>query len=272
MLKGSHLATLAGTVWNPSQYLKFSDHRIRPALELLERVNVDSPRLIYDLGCGSGNITKIISNRWHSATIFGLDNSDEMLAKASTEKSKIQWIKNSIENWSPDELADLIYSNSTLHWINRHEELFPKLLSSLKQGGCLAIQMPLSWEMPSHRLMRETLSNGGKDFRPIGTKELRDSISLNWVKSTSWYYDIISKYTTHIDMWETEYLQVLVGDDPVLEWVKGTGLRPILNTLEDKDREIFLFEYRKRLRKAYPTSANGCTLFPFKRLFMVAVV
>ena len=177
-----------------------------------------------------------------------------------------------IGNWSPHKPVDLIYSNSTLHWLNQHNQLFPKLLGLLKKGGCLAVQMPLSWGMPSHRLMRETLSNGGINGAAIGTEELRKAVDRKWVEDKEFYYDILSQQAAQIDIWETEYLQILKGENPVFEWVKSTGLRPILNTLEDEDKARFLTEYRKRLGKVYAVKSNGCTLFPFRRLFIVAVI
>ena len=272
MLEKLHQATFAGTRWNPEQYLKFSNQRIRPALELLERIQIKSPQVIYDLGCGSGDIAKIMSERWSFATVYGLDSSEEMLKKAATEKSRVKWVKHDIGNWFANEPIDLIYSNSALHWLTQHDRVFPKLLGMLTKGGCLAVQMPLSWGMPSHRLMRETLANGGVNGEPIGTEELRKAIARKWVEDKEFYYEIISKQATQIDIWETEYLHILEGEDPVLEWVRGTGLRPILNTLEDNDKARFLSEYQKSLRKAYPMLANGRTLFPFRRLFIVAVV
>ena len=272
MLDKLHQATFAGTHWNPEQYLKFSNQRLRPALELLERIQIKSPQVIYDLGCGSGDIARIMSERWSSATVYGLDSSDEMLKKAATDKSRVKWVKDNISNWSANEPIDIIYSNSALHWLTQHDRVFPKLLGMLTKGGCLAVQMPLSWGMPSHRLMRETLANGGVNGKPLGTEELRKAIARKWVEDKEFYYEIISKQATQIDIWETEYLHILEGEDPVLEWVRGTGLRPILNTLKDEEKEIFLSEYRKRLREAYPVIANNRTLFPFRRLFIVAIV
>ncbi len=267
-----HQGTLAGTLWNPQQYLQFSNYRIRPALDLLERMPITSPNLIYDLGCGTGNITSIIAERWSSATVYGLDNSDEMLKTTSAQESRVRWVKHDISNWSTNEPIDLIYSNSTLQWLNQHDQLFSKLLGMLNPGGCLAVQMPLSWGMPSHRLMRETLANGGTNGEAIGTEELRKAVAHKWVQDKNFYYELISKHAVKIDIWETEYLHILEGENPVLEWVRGTGLRPILNTLGDEDKTRFLAQYRERLRKAYPVSANGRTLLPFRRLFIVAIV
>ncbi len=267
-----HQGRIAGSSWDPSQYLKFSDHRLRPALELLDRVHLESPGLIYDLGCGAGNVTRIISERWPDAIVYGLDNSREMLEKAAAEPGRVQWVEADAHTWNPAEPADLIFSNATLHWVEGHRDLFPRLAGSLKAGGRLAVQMPLSWGAPSHSLMRETLANGGPDGNPLGSEELRQAVARDWVESASDYYDLLAGCSRTLDIWETEYLQILDGDDPVLEWVKGSGLRPILNGLEDSERELFLADYARRLRLAYPMRADGRTLYPFRRLFIVASI
>jgi trans-aconitate 2-methyltransferase len=250
----------------------FADHRLRPALELLDRVSLKSPKLIYDLGCGTGNVTRIMAERWPEATVYGLDNSPEMLEKAASEPGPVQWIEADLRNWSPAEPPDLIYSNATLHWVEGHRDLFPRLAGFLTAGGCLAVQMPLSWGAPSHRLMRETLTRGGPDGNPLGTEELRQSVARDWVEDATVYYDLLTDHARRLDIWETEYLQILEGDDPVLEWMKGSGLRPVLNGLDDGERAHFLAEFARRLRVAYPARADGRTLYPFRRLFIVAIV
>lgn len=265
-----HQAQIAGTSWNPHQYLKFADQRLRPALELLDRVNVADPQLIYDLGCGAGNITRILAERWPAATVIGIDNSPEMLAKAAAQPGSVQWQAADIAHWQPATPPDLIYSNATLHWVTDHHELFPRLIRTLKPGGCLAVQMPLSWDLPSHRLMRETLADGGPNGHPLGSAELRQAVARKWVADPAVYYDLLAGLTTQLDIWSTEYLQVLNGADPVLEWVKGTGLRPILNGLDDHEREVFRTAYAERLRATYPQRSDGQTLYPFERLFIVA--
>lgn len=269
MSKQVHQGEVAGTRWDPNQYLKFSDHRLRPALELLGRVPLDAPGVIYDLGCGSGNITRLIAARWPSATVYGLDNSPDMLTKAASEPSGIRWVEADIRHWSPDHTPDLIYSNATLQWVDDHHELMPRLLGLLAPGGCLAVQMPLSWDMPSHRLMRETLANGGTGGAPIGDERLRAAVARKWVEDAQIYYDLLSGRARAVDIWATEYLQVLEGEDAVLEWVKATGLRPILNGLDDADRAAFLVAYQQRLRETYPVRQDGRTLYPFRRLFIV---
>jgi len=270
-------AAIAGTHWDPGQYLKFSDHRLRPALELLARVPLASPQQIYDLGCGPGQVTRVIAERWPAATVYGVDNSQEMLAQAaaaggSGPTGSINWRAADVATWQPDGAPDLIYSNATLHWVGDHAALFPRLVRFLRPGGCLAVQMPLSWAAPSHRLMRETLANGGADGGTLGSAELRRALATDWVAPAASYYDLLAGCTRSVDVWETEYLQILAGPDPVLEWVKSTGLRPILEALGDSERAVFLAEYAARLRAAYPVRADGRTLYPFKRIFFVATI
>jgi len=264
------LDRLIGSSWDPAQYTKFADHRLRPAIDLLNHVSLVSPRLVVDLGCGTGNVTRLLAERWPSAAVQGLDNSSEMLEKARTETGEIHWREANIVDWAPDEKPDLIYSNAVLHWVDGHTVLFPRLIEYLNDGGCLAVQMPLSWDAQSHRLMRETLADGGVDGKTIGDEALREALARQWVEDTGFYYDLLAGRVRVLDIWETEYLQVLDGMDPVLEWVKSTGLRPILKALSDTEREIFLAEYRRRLCEAYPCRNDGRTLYPFRRLFIVA--
>jgi trans-aconitate 2-methyltransferase len=267
-----HQRNAAGTSWDPNQYTLFSDHRLRPALELLDRVPLPAPKLIYDLGCGTGNVTQLIAQRWPDAAVIGVDNSPEMLAKARSLDDSITWIEADIADWQPDGAPDLIYSNATLHWLDRHDALVPRLVGLLAPGGCLAVQMPQSWPLPSHRLMRETLAHGGPDGAPIGPADLREALDHVWVHDAAFYFDLLSPLAQEIDIWETEYLQILEGDDPVLEWVSGTGLRPVLNGLDDADRAMFLARYTAELREAYPKRDRGQTLYPFRRLFIVTTV
>ncbi len=265
-----HQGEVAGTHWDPNQYLKFADHRLRPALELLGRVPLAAPRVVYDLGCGSGHIARLMSQQWPSATVYGLDQSPEMLAQAAAEPSSVHWLEANIRDWVPREAPDLIYSNATLQWLDDHRDLFPRLMGYVNPGGCLAVQMPLSWDMPSHRLMRHTLEHGGPDGTAIGDDTVLAAVRRKWVEDAEVYYDLLSPLGQQLDIWETEYLQVLAGEDPVLEWVKGTGLRPILNGLGEADRQVFLDAYQQALRDAYPQRTDGQTLYPFRRLFIVA--
>lgn len=263
--------TASGT-WSPDQYLKFSDHRLRPALELLERVPLTAPEVVYDIGCGAGEIARLMAERWPSASVTGLDSSANMLTKAATTPSRVRWVQDDIAAWQPEDAPDLIYSNATLQWITGHSTLFPRLVSFLRPGGVLAVQVPLSWGMPSHVLMRKTLDDGGPGGSRLGTDELRQGVARKWVDDADEYYDLLVGQTRSLDIWETEYLQILSGDNPVLEWVKGTGLRPILDGLNDAERQTYLTEYAARLRATYPMRPDGHILYPFRRLFIVATV
>lgn len=263
---------ISSTRWNPGQYLIFGGHRLRPAIELIERIPLESPAIIYDLGCGTGNVTRILTERFRSARVYGLDHSSEMLKKAAAEPSVITWIEEDIEDWVPEGTPDLIFANASLHWITHHEIIFPKLVGYLSSGGCLAVQMPLSWDFHSHRLMRETLVNGGPGGKPLGSAELMQIVNRKWVGEAQEYYDLLASCVRSLDIWETEYLQVLEGEDPVFEWVKATGLRPILGSLQDDQLLEFIEEYKKRLHIAYKISVAGHTLYPFRRLFIVGVV
>ena len=252
--------------WDPQLYLKFSDHRARPALDLLARVPLDAPRLAVDLGCGAGNVTRAIAARWPQATVWGVDSSKAMLVKAAQAPSRIRWIEADVGKWNPRKEPDLIYSNATLHWILDHDVLFPRLFGALNAGGCLAVQMPRNWNAPSHRLMREAL-----DDLKLGSAGLKRYVGRVWVEDPHFYYDLLAPRAKSLDVWETEYQHVLEGDDPVLEWVRSTGLRPILEELNPKEKAAYLEEYAGRLRKAYPKRTDGRTLYPFRRLFIVAL-
>lgn len=263
---------MSATRWDPEQYLRFADHRLRPALELLTRVPLATPAVVYDLGCGAGNVTRVLAERWPAARIIGVDSSHDMLAEAASTGAGIAWVEADLASWRPDAPPDVVYSNAALHWLGDHAELFPRLLGCLRPGGCLAVQMPLSWHLPSHRLMRETLAAGGPGGGTLGTDGLRSAAARNPVGDPSWYYDLLVGRARTVDVWTTEYLQILDGDDPVLAWVKGTGLRPILHALADDERAVFLADYTRRLHSAYPPRADGRTLYPFQRLFIVATV
>ena len=292
-----HQRDLAGESWNPQQYLMFADHRLRPAQDLLARIPLSSPAAVYDLGCGSGNVTRLLAQRWPNAVITGVDNSPEMLAQAQTAAdadagaaplapitqtaaasdagvvaaASIRWQQGDLADWQPDAAPDLLYSNAVIQWVPDHRALVPRLWELLPSGGCLAVQAPLSWDMPSHRIMRQTLADGGPGGAPIGTPELRRAVGNRWVQDADFYYDLLAPQAAHLDVWTTEYQHILTGADPVLEWVTGTGLRPILNGLGDGDRARYLGEYRRRLNAAYPRREDGSTLYPFRRLFFVAI-
>jgi trans-aconitate 2-methyltransferase len=250
--------------WDPAQYLKFADHRLRPAIDLLNRVALEAPGEIYDLGAGAGNVTRLIRERWPGARVTGVDDSPAMLARAAATAPAITWQQADLGAWTPPRPADLIYSNAALHWLTGHERLFPALLGGLAPGGVLAVQMPRNFGAPSHTLISEAARSG--PWRATLEPLLRPAP----VAEPAVYYDVLAPKTAALDIWETEYLQVLEGRDPVKEWTKGTWLRPLLDALAEPDRGRFEARYAELVARAYPPRADGRTLFPFRRLFIVA--
>lgn len=251
--------------WNPDQYLKFAQPRLRPALDLLARIGLERPRRIFDLGCGTGNTTRLLLERWPDADVTGVDDSAEMLAKAAEAPTRIRWVRQSLATWEPGEPADLIYSNAVLHWLSDHARLFPALVDALAPGGVLAVQMPRNFLAPSHTFIYETARAGAWRDR------LEPLIAPPPVAEPHVYYSLLESRASSLDIWETEYLHALEGEDPVKEWTKGTWLKRFLDALDEPQRSEFEAEYARRLRRAYPPAPNGKTLFPFRRLFIVLV-
>jgi len=252
--------------WNPGQYLKFGDQRLRPALELLARIDLENPKRVCDLGCGPGNVTPYLKARWPQSQISGLDSSANMLAKAAASDPAVTWLKADIADWAADQPYDLIYSNAALQWLGDHDSLFPRLLKQLAPGGVLAVQMPRNFDAPSHTGMREAALSGP------WSEALRPHLRFDPVARPEHYWDILTQAGAEVDIWEVDYLQVLQGEDAVVQWTLGTALKPLLDALEEPWRGQFLEDYRRRMAEAYPRRPGGETLFPFRRLFMVARV
>ncbi|HEY1726333.1 MAG TPA: methyltransferase domain-containing protein [Steroidobacteraceae bacterium] len=249
--------------WNPEQYLKFSQPRLRPALDLLARVAADDPRSVYDLGCGTGNVTAILAKRWPRAALVGVDDSAAMLAQAAKSLPQVRWLQQNLADWQPDAPADVIFSNAALHWLPDHAQLLPALVRKLASGGVLALQMPRNFAAPSHLLIATTVRAG-----PWRSK-LEPLLRAAPVAEPSAYYGYLASLAASLDIWESEYLQVLTGQDPVKEWTKGTWLTQFLQRLDSAESAAFEADYAQRLRSAYPPRADGSTLFPFRRLFIV---
>ena len=254
--------------WNPDLYRRHAGPRLQPALDLMARIDAASPRSVVDLGCGTGGVTRILAERWPEAQVTGLDSSAAMLAKAraGTPVPGVTWLEADIASWRPEGELDVVYSNAALHWVADHASLFPRLVSTLAPGGTLAVQMPKSWDQPSHRLMRDVLDSG--EIGPLGDAALRERMGRPPTLEPGDYLDLLQRPDRRVELWITEYVHVLEGEDPVLEWVTATGLRPVLDALGEPELGRFLAEYRRRLREAYPRRADGTTLFPFRRLFL----
>ncbi|HXY99164.1 MAG TPA: methyltransferase domain-containing protein [Stellaceae bacterium] len=257
--------------WDPTLYLKFGDERLRPGFELLARIGELPAGPLYELGCGTGVHARAIAQRWPDRALTAIDRSAEMLAKAATEPAPIRWLEADIALWSAPEKAALIFSNATLQWLGGHARLFPHLLRQLVPGGVLAVQMPRNFDQPSHVLMRETAAAGPWAAKLQSVVGSATVLREDPVAPPEWYYDLLARLAPGgLDFWETEYLHVLEGEDPVLQWVSGTALRPVTEALAGAEREAFLAAYDAKLRLAYPRRADGKTLLPFRRLFLLA--
>lgn len=250
--------------WNPDQYLMFSGHRLRPALDLLLRIPDFPARHVADLGAGAGNVTKLLQERWPEADVTAVEGSAEMVATGRTAARGVSWVQADLGAWQAPKQFDVIYSNAALHWLPEHDKLFPRLIASVAPGGILAVQMPRNFEAPSHTLIAETALSG----RWRG--KLEHLVTPPPVQGPSFYHGLLAPLSQTLDIWETEYLQVLQGENPVKEWTKGTWLMRYLDVLEAAEKVAFEAAYAERVAKAYPPTASGETLFPFRRLFMIA--
>jgi trans-aconitate 2-methyltransferase len=261
--------------WDPSQYLKYATERLRPALDLVARVSLVAPRTIVDLGCGAGNVTQILSERWPTARITGVDNSASMLAKAQDTlrgNPRVAWLEADLAAWAaaaPAGGADLVYSNAALHWLDLHEILFPRLLSAVADDGILAVQMPSNFHAPSHTVLEEVAAG------PQWGSRLRPLLRPVPVASATQYFDWLAPHAQTIDAWTTEYLHVLAPaanrEHPVVTWTKGTALTPFTAVLDAEEQRAFIAEYAARIATAYPPRPDGHVLFPFRRVFIVAM-
>ena len=251
--------------WDPNQYLAYADLRLRPALDLLARVPVAAPASVVDLGCGAGNVTRVLADRWPAAGITGVDGSPEMLAEAREIAPGIAWIEADIETWHPQAPVEVLYSNAVLHWLDDHATLLPRLLDMVAKGGALAVQMPRNPDAAFQYLEAEVAR--GTPWWDALAPHLR----LDPVAEPGFYHDLLAPLAARIELWETTYQQVLSGENPVLEWVKGSRLRPLLAALGEGARSDYEAAYSQAVREAYPAGADGTTLFPFRRLFLIAV-
>lgn len=254
--------TTSNPAWDPDRYEQFADHRLRPGIDLLARIGPFQPRRVVDLGCGTGRLTEIIAERNPDAQVFGVDTSNEMLDRAESRRSNVQWIRADIESWEPDQTYGLIFSNAALHWIGNHETLFGRLGGAVPDDGVLAVQMPDNWSEPTHTIPAALVEN------PTYS-DVSDALTRNPVAQPAAYRRWLGA-DLEVETWTTIYHHVLTGADPVLEWVMGSVLRPVIDGLDEGRRATFLAECARRYREAYPPGPEGSTILPFRRLFIVA--
>lgn len=253
------------TDWSPTQYLKFADERTRAARDLLAQVPLAEARRVYDLGCGPGNSTELLAARYPGALITGMDSSPAMLASARKVLPQCRFVEGDLATWTPDEKASLLFANAVFQWVPDHAQVLKRLLRSLEPGGVLAAQMPDNLDEPSHALMRETAADGPWSRKLAQAAGARDVLAV-----PGDYYDILRPDAARVDIWHTHYNHPLDGAQGIVEWLKGTGLRPFLDPLEAEEREAFLAAYAARIAKAYPSRSDDKVLLRFPRLFILA--
>ena len=251
--------------WSATQYLKFEDERTRPALDLLSHVPAIEVAAAVDIGCGPGNSTELIAARFPHARLTGLDTSPAMLAAARERLPLATFIEADAATWVPDAPVDLMFANAVFQWVPDHVSVLARLIGALAPGGVLAMQVPDNLGEPSHVAMREVATSA-----PFATK-FATPIVRDVIPPVGAYYDRLRSLTARVDVWRTTYHHVLAGPAEIVEWVKGTGLRPYLDRLGADERRAYLAAYQAAVAKAYPAQADGRVIFPFPRLFTVAV-
>ncbi|WP_020475622.1 methyltransferase [Zavarzinella formosa] len=253
-------------MWDAKEYLKFADERSRPFADLLGQVRQQECRRIVDLGCGTGHLTLTLAERWPAARVTGVDQSAEMLAKATplAIPHRLEFVQADIADWSADGPVDLLVSNAALHWLGDHRGLFTRLAGLLAPGGTLAVQMPNRFRTATQFAVEEATADPRWASRLQGVGLHRES-----VMPLTWYVDLLHDLGFAVNAWETTYVHVLTGENPVVEWLKGTGLRPLLERLEAEEQADFLRILSERLKADYPARGNT-TLLPMPRVFFVA--
>jgi len=252
--------------WHPDIYLRYQAYRARPAQDLIKQIELSVDGPIYDLGCGPGNITADLKKHWPERKLVAVDNSAEMLAQAIEQNHdpRIEWVKADICRWQVEAPAALIFANASLHWVQDHDKLFPRLMESLKPDGILAVQMPVSLGVPYYECMMDVVKSKKWCAQLQKITVYREPLDAYH------YYDLLSPLSKTLDVWRTDYVHVLEGDNPVLEWMKGTGLTLYTSVLNETDSSAFQKEYGERVKDTYPTQKDGQTLFKMPRFFLVA--
>src|SRR5271170_4055933 len=253
--------------WSARQYLAFEDERTRPVRDLLSALPDIQARSVIDLGCGPGNSTELLAARFPDAAVGGIDSSADMIAAAQRRLPRVRFAIAEIESWGDPGPFDVILANAVLQWVPDHSALLPTLVAKLAQGGGLAIQMPDNLDGPAHRLMRDIAADG-----PWAQALAAASTARTPIGDAQWYYTLLRRLCAKVEVWRTTYYHPLAGGAPaIVEWFKGSGLRPFLEPLDAPARAAYLEHYTAAIARAYPAAADGSVLLPFPRLFVVAV-
>jgi trans-aconitate 2-methyltransferase len=251
--------------WDAGVYLKFAGERTQPSLDLIHRIQLPDPRRIADLGCGPGNSTEALRRQWPAATVVGLDNSSEMIEAARSAYPDGAWIVGDASSWKADPPFDLVFSNAMVQWVPDHETLCRHLLNQVAPGGALAVQAPAHYNSALHVEIVEA------SLDPQWGDRLESARNALTKEPPEFYYDLFAPIASRLDLWETVYYHIVDGPEAVIEWFRGTGLRPFLQALgDDEQRRHFERALLARYEKTYARRASGKSLFPFRRLFFVA--
>ena len=253
--------------WKPNLYLEFGKERTQPSVDLVTRIDVENPKRIIDIGCGPGNSTSILKARWVNAEIIGLDNSEAMINEAKSKYPDIDWFyADASGDLSKLGKFDIVFSNAAIQWMPSHEILLPKLFGILNKGGVLAVQVPCTKYMPMHtEIVKITSTDKWKNY----FANMANTYSIH---TADFYYNIICNLTKEIDLWQTDYYHIMNAHSDIVKWFSGSGLRPYLDCLKDDDiKTEFLKEYENALQNKYPIQSDGKILFPFTRIFFIAV-
>jgi len=253
------------SAWSPGQYLKFEDERTRPAAELLARVPVERPRRVLDVGCGPGNSTELLAARYPQAEILGIDSSPEMIAAARKRLPSADFRVADVADYAPSTPFDVIFGNAVFQWVPGHIEVVARLFSTCPPGGALALQVPDNLNEPTHMLMAAVARSG--PWR----EKFAKAVARDTVPAPAVWYDRLKPLAAAVDVWHTTYYHVLPGPEAIVEWVKGTGLRPWLDRLDEGERGAYLAAYTERIAESYPPLVDGRVMLRFPRLFVVAV-
>ncbi len=251
--------------WDADLYMRFGDQRTRPARDLADRIDIDGPLRVIDLGCGPGNSTQVLRERFPDARVTGLDSSEKMIAKAREAYPDGEWVLGDIGHWSAEEPYDLVFSNAALQWIPDHASLVQNLIDQVAPGGAMAFQIPRHVESPLRGAILETSRDPAWSER---MDEAREALTM---ESPAYYYDALAGAADSLDIWQTEYDHVMDGTQEIIDWISSTGLRPFLAALDnDAEERRFVAKVSERVREEYPRRADGKVIFPFNRLFVVA--
>lgn len=251
--------------WNSNQYLKFKNERTQPAFDLANRICIDNPKNIIDIGCGPGNSTFVLKNRFPNANIIGIDNSADMISKAKSKDSSINFVQADVNEFFAEckDKFDVVFSNACIQWIPNHKDLLSKLMRILKINGVLAIQIPYNYNEPIHKIISKVTTNSK-------WKSIFTTLRQKYVLEISEYYDLLSEISSDFQMWQTVYFHKMTSYESILEWYRGTGLRPYLNQLNENQTAEFEKDIMNEIKQVYSVQSNGEIIFRFPRLFFIA--